>query len=93
MKIDSRGKDTRANLIERFKDGTYVHPSALFAPTPDEIAEARRHASYWDEGGTEDDSGAGEGEGTGDGHEDPEDGSDLGPWTDPDEDQLHAAAE
>ena len=51
VKIGSRGKDTRANLIERFKDGIYVHPSALFAPTPDEIAEARRHASYWDEGG------------------------------------------
>ena len=63
VKIGSRGKDTRANLIERFKEGIYVHPSALFAPTPDEIAEARRHASYWDEGGAEDDSGAGEGEG------------------------------
>ncbi len=93
VKIGSRGKDTRANLIERFKEGIYVHPSALFAPTPDEIAEARRHASYWDEGGAEDDSGAGEGEGTGDGREDPEGGSDAGPWTDPDEDQLPAAAE
>ena len=68
VKIGSRGKDTRANLIERFKDGTYVHPSALFAPTPDEIADARRNASYWDEGAGEDDAGAGEGEGTGDGH-------------------------
>jgi len=93
VKIGSRGKDTRANLIERFKEGVYVHPSALFAPTPAEIAEARRHASDWDEGGAEDDSGAGEGEGTGDGREDPEDGSDAGSWTDPDEDQLPAAAE
>jgi ParB family chromosome partitioning protein len=93
VKIGSRGKDTRANLIERFKDGIYVHPSALFAPTPDEIAEARRSVSDWGEGGAEDDIGAGEGEGTGDGHEDPEDGSDLGPWTDPDENQLPAAAE
>jgi ParB family chromosome partitioning protein len=93
VKIGSRGKDTRANLIERFKEGIYVHPSALFAPTPDEIAEARLRASYWDEGGAEDNSGAGEGEATGDGHEDPEDGSSSGSWTDPDEDQLPAAAE
>jgi ParB family chromosome partitioning protein len=40
VKIGSRGKDTRANLIERFKGGSYVYPNALFAPTPDEIAEA-----------------------------------------------------
>ena len=41
VKIGWRGKDTRANLIERFKDGNYVYLSALFAPTPDEIADAR----------------------------------------------------
>ena len=93
VKIGSRGKDTRANLIERFKDGTYVHPSALFAPTADEIAEARRHASYWDEGG-ENDTGAGEGEGTGTGLDEcPEDSAETGEWSDPDEDQLPAAAE
>ena len=94
VKTGSRAKDTRANLIARFKDGTYVHPSALFAPTPDEIAEARRHASDWDAGVGEDDAGGREGEGTGDGHqEDPEDTSDAGPGIDPDEDQLPAAAE
>jgi len=93
VKVESRGKDTRANLIERFKDGTYVHPSALFAPTPDEVADATRHASYWDEGGGEDDAGGGEGEGTGDGHEGAEVDPDAGPWTDPGEDQLPAAAE
>jgi ParB family chromosome partitioning protein len=93
VKIGSRGKDTRANLIERFKDGTYVHPSAQFAPTPDEIVQARRDVSDWVEGGDEDDIGGGEGEGTGDGHEGPDDEADTGSWSDPDGDQLPAAAE
>ena len=94
VKIGSRGKDTRANLIERFKDGIYVYPRALFPPTPDEIAEAGRHASDWIESSGEDDTSAGEGEGT---------GGDLGarsgcvpdadPWTEPDEGQRPAAAE
>jgi ParB family transcriptional regulator, chromosome partitioning protein len=88
VRIGSRGKDTRANLIERFKDGTYVYPSALFAPTPDEVAEARRQASYWVEG----DVGGEEAEGE-DSLDDPEDDADMGPWSDPGEDQLPAAAE
>src|SRR5262249_16427689 len=66
VKIGSRGKDTRAGLIERFKDGTYVHPSALFAPTPDEIIDATRDANDRDESGGGDDATAGKGEGTGD---------------------------
>jgi ParB/RepB/Spo0J family partition protein len=86
VKIGSRGRDTRANLIERFKDGTYVHPSALFAPTPDEIADATRNVSDWDQDSGEDTVDRGEGEGT-------EDGSDAGPWTNPGEDQVPAAAE
>jgi ParB family chromosome partitioning protein len=93
VKIGSRGKDTRANLIERFREGTYLHPSALFAPTPDEIADATRNASDWNEGGGEDDAGDREREGTRDDHEGPADGSDTGPASDPGEDQLPAAAE
>jgi ParB family chromosome partitioning protein len=93
VKIGSRGKDTRANLIERFKDGTYVHPSALFAPTPEEIADATHNANYWDEGGGKDDRGAGEGEGTEDGSEGLNEDAESGPGSDPDEDQLPAAAE
>ena len=94
VKIGSRGKDTRANLIERFKDGIYVYPSALFPPTPDEIAEAGRQARYWAENGDEEDASAGEGEGGGGSlDERPDDASDTGPWTDPDEGQLPAAAE
>jgi ParB family transcriptional regulator, chromosome partitioning protein len=90
VKIGSRGKDTRANLIAHFKDSTYVHPSALFSPSTEEIAEATRQANDWDESGGEDDACTGEGEGTG---EDYEDGSDTGLGTDPGEDQLPAAAE
>jgi ParB family transcriptional regulator, chromosome partitioning protein len=93
VKIGSRGKDTRANLIERFKDGIYVYPSALFPPTPDEIAEAGHHARSWVEG-DRDDGSAGEGEGAGGSlDERAEDDPDTGPWTDPDEGQLPAAAE
>ncbi|RWK47808.1 MAG: plasmid partitioning protein [Mesorhizobium sp.] len=42
-------KDTRAALVEHFKDGRFVHPSALFAPTPEKLTswlkmnEARKH--------------------------------------------------
>jgi hypothetical protein len=93
VKIGSRGKDTRANLIERFKDGTYVHPSALFAPTAEEIADATRNANDWDESGGEDDSGAGEGEGTEAGSEGLNDDAEGGPRSGSDEDQLPAAAE
>ena len=92
VRVGSRGKDTRANLIERFKDGTHVHPSALFAPTPHEIADATRDTNDWEEGGGEDHAGTGEGEGTEDGSEglcDAESGSLSGP----DENQLAAAAE
>ncbi|RWN57685.1 MAG: plasmid partitioning protein [Mesorhizobium sp.] len=30
-------KDTRAALVEHFKEGRFVHPSALFAPTPERL--------------------------------------------------------
>ncbi|MER9057032.1 ParB N-terminal domain-containing protein [Mesorhizobium sp. M0910] len=30
-------KDTRAALVEHFKQGRFVHPSALFAPTPEKL--------------------------------------------------------
>ena len=44
VRVEVRGKDTRARLIERFKDGVYVYPAALFKLTPEEVsdmAEAR----------------------------------------------------
>ncbi len=30
-------KDTRAALVEHFKEGSFVHPSALFAPAPEKL--------------------------------------------------------
>ena len=41
VRVEVRGKDTRARLIERFKDGVYVFPEAVFALTEEEVAEAR----------------------------------------------------
>jgi ParB family chromosome partitioning protein len=94
VKIGARGKDTRANLIERFKDSIYVYPSALFPPTPDEIAEASRHARHWAESVDADDASIGDGEGAGGCRDErPEDDPDTGPRTQPDEGQLPAAAE
>lgn len=53
VRIEARGKDTRARLIERFRDGRYVYPVALFGLTPEEQAEAaeRRHGTGDDAGG------------------------------------------
>ncbi len=34
-----RVKDTRAALVEHFKDGHFVHPSALFVPDPAKLAD------------------------------------------------------
>jgi hypothetical protein len=40
-----RAKDTRARMVTRFKDGTFMYPGALFRLTPEELAAAaeRRH--------------------------------------------------
>ncbi|RWP56548.1 ParB N-terminal domain-containing protein [Mesorhizobium sp.] len=35
-------KDTRAALVEHFKEGRFVHPSALFAPTPEKLTSWRK---------------------------------------------------
>jgi ParB family chromosome partitioning protein len=34
-----RVKDTRAALVEHFKEGHFVHPAALFAPNPAKLAD------------------------------------------------------
>ena len=41
VRIEVRGKDTRARLVERFKAGLYVYPGALFRLTPEEVANAK----------------------------------------------------
>jgi ParB family chromosome partitioning protein len=42
VRVESRGRDTRANMVERFKDGRYVYPVALFRLTEEEAREAER---------------------------------------------------
>jgi hypothetical protein len=41
VRIEVRGKDTRARLVERFKDGVYVYPGARFALTEEDLARAK----------------------------------------------------
>ena len=36
VNIAPRAKDTRARMVTRFKDGTFVYPGALFRLTPEE---------------------------------------------------------
>ncbi len=49
------GKQTRAALIEHVGRGCFVHPAALFAPTPAELEARRRPQSLIEaEGGDED---------------------------------------
>ena len=41
VRIEPRGKDTRARLIERFKDSVYVYPAAVFKLTEDDLTKAK----------------------------------------------------
>jgi len=73
VNIAPRAKDTRARMITRFKDGTFVYPAALFPLTPEEREASERapvrHGTSWVEpvtGEDGEDDGAGpedEGEG------------------------------
>jgi ParB family chromosome partitioning protein len=74
VRVEARGKDTRANLVNRFKDGLYVYPPALFKLTDDEVAAAKEARSRryvpgaGRTGSTLDDDGEGDGDyGEGDG--------------------------
>ena len=42
VRVETRGKDRRAEMIVRFKDGTSVYPAALFKMTDADLAEAAR---------------------------------------------------
>jgi len=46
VNIAPRAKDTRARMVTRFKDGTFVYPAALLRVTQEELEEAAkaRHA-------------------------------------------------
>ena len=48
--IKSRGKDTRAELVERFANGTWVYPGARFELTDDERATVKADATAFDDG-------------------------------------------
>ena len=45
VRVEARGKDTRAGLIERFKSGSYVYPRALFKLTEQDLGEAKAAAA------------------------------------------------
>jgi ParB family chromosome partitioning protein len=40
----TRVRETRAALVEQFKEGHFVHPAALFTPDPKELADLIKHA-------------------------------------------------
>ena len=46
VRIEVRGKDTRARLIEKFKSSTYVYPRALFKLGEQDIEEAKTAAAH-----------------------------------------------
>ena len=65
VNIAPRAKDTRARMVTRFKDGTFVYPGALFRLTPEELAasaEQRHGCSDWVSPVTGDDDESGEDE-------------------------------
>jgi ParB/RepB/Spo0J family partition protein len=68
VNIAPRAKDTRARMVTRFKDGTFVYPGALFRLTPEELAAAaeRRQArsgAGWVGPASSDDGDGGENDG------------------------------
>jgi hypothetical protein len=42
VRVEPRAKDTRARMVTRFQDGTFVYPAALFRLTPEELAAAAK---------------------------------------------------
>jgi ParB family chromosome partitioning protein len=55
VRVEVRGKDTRARVVERFKTGRYVHPAAGFAMTEAELTKARTRSVYVPGAGNDDD--------------------------------------
>ena len=74
VNVAPRAKDTRARMVDRFKDGTFVYPGALFQLTPEEqvtAGEQRRDHADADRSDPADGDG-----GEGDGAFDPDTGTD-----------------
>ncbi len=49
----SRVRETRAALVDHYKDGHFVHPTALFAPDAKELADLLKQGEIVEDGGTE----------------------------------------
>ncbi len=45
-----RVRETRASLVDHFKDVQFVHSAALFSPDPKDIADLMKHADHLDDG-------------------------------------------
>jgi ParB family chromosome partitioning protein len=41
VRVETRAKDTRARMVERFKMGGYIYPGGLFTLTDDDFAKAK----------------------------------------------------
>jgi ParB family chromosome partitioning protein len=52
----ARVRETRAALVDHYKDGHFVHPAAHFAPDPKELADLLKQGDVVEDGGAEIDS-------------------------------------
>jgi ParB/RepB/Spo0J family partition protein len=50
VNIAPRAKDTRARMIERFRESSFVYPGALFRLTPEEVVAAQEARPRFDAG-------------------------------------------
>jgi ParB family transcriptional regulator, chromosome partitioning protein len=53
VRVGARAKDTRAQMVERFKNGSYVYPGAVFKPSDADLANAKTERSSRNVAGTE----------------------------------------
>ena len=65
-----RVKDTRAAMVARFSEGTFVYPAARFAPTEAELEARRNPASMFGGSSVDDEPEADDGEAMLDGSDD-----------------------
>ncbi len=103
VRVEVRGKDTRARMVERFASGIYVYPTALFRLTEEEVrdraAAAARHnaiGSGWrdDEPEADDPDQPDADPAVSAGADvDAREDEDAGPWTNTDAEAPRAAAE
>jgi len=74
VNVAPRAKDTRARMVDRFKEGTFVYPGALFRLTSEEqVATGEQRQDHADEGRSDPADGDG---GEADGAFDPDTGTD-----------------